>query len=89
MFCKILSTYRKSCGYSQDEIAKYLHITRQAYSLYETGKCEPNIDTLRRLCILFDCTADELLEIDTPLARKSVQISDSFNNSTNISVKIK
>lgn len=80
---------RKSCGYSQDMVASYLNISRQAYSHYEVGIREPSIDTLRRLCILFDCTSDELLEIDTPLARKSVQISDSFNNSTNISLKIK
>lgn len=88
MFKNQLKFYRKSLGLSQQQIAKQLCITQQAYGYYENGTREPSLDTLRRLCIIFDCTADELLEIDTPSERKKVVINHSFNNSKDISLKI-
>lgn len=60
----------------------------ETYSIYENDKREPSIDTLRNLCLIFECSADELLEIDTPAQRKKVTISHSFNHSKNINVKL-
>ena len=37
---------RKQKGVSQAVVAEYLGITKQAYSLYETGKRDPDIDSL-------------------------------------------
>lgn len=76
-------------GYTQQQVADYLCISQRTYAHYETGKHEPNIDTIKKLCILFNCTSDELLEIDTEKDRQKVQINNSFNNSKNIKVKIK
>ena len=88
MFCEQLRFFRKTIGYSQDKISVLLGITQQAYAHYENGTREPNIDTIKKLCIIFDCTADELLELETPTQRKKVQINNSFNNSKNINVKL-
>ena len=40
---------RKQKGVSQAVVAEYLGITKQAYSLYETGKREPDFDSLLKL----------------------------------------
>ena len=80
--------FRKSLGLNQTELAQKLSLTQEAISKYEKNLREPDIETLKRLCIIFDCTADELLEIDTPLERKKVVINHSFNNSKDISLKI-
>ena len=88
MFCEQLKFFRKAIGYSQDKISVLLGITQQAYAHYENGTREPNLDTIKKLCIIFDCTADELLELETPTQRKKVQINNSFNNSKNINLKL-
>lgn len=88
MFKNQLKFYRKQLGLNQQQIADKIGVTRQCYAHYEQGIREPNLDILKRLCIIFDCTADELLEIDTPLERKKVVINHSFNNSKDISLKI-
>ena len=80
--------YRKSLGFTQQEVAERLNISRQGYLYYEKGTREPNIETIKKLCIIFDCTADELLELETPSQRKKVTINHSFNNSRNINVKL-
>lgn len=79
---------RKSMGLTQQQVADKLNITRQGYLYYEKGTREPNVDTIKKLCLIFDCTADELLEIDTPAERKKVMINNSFNNSKNINLKM-
>lgn len=83
-----LKFYRNALKLTQTEIAKKLSISRQAYQHYEIGDREPNIETIKKLCCIFDCTADELLEIDTPAERKKVMINNSFNNSKNINLKL-
>lgn len=88
MFKNQLKFYRKAIGLNQESVANKLGITRQAYSNYEQGIREPSIEQIKQLCIIFDCTADELLEIDTPSERKKVVINHSFNNSKDISLKI-
>ena len=42
----ILYSLRTQKGYSQDELAEIVHVTRQAVSRWETGDTIPNIDTL-------------------------------------------
>ena len=89
MFKNQLKYYRKLAGLSQLQIANKLCTTQQAYSYYENGTREPNIDIIRKLCIIFNISADELLEIETKEDRAKIQINNSFNNSSNINVKIK
>ena len=88
MFKNQLKYFRKSIGLTQQKIADSLCITQRTYAHYETGKHEPSIEIIKKLCVLFNCTADELLEIDTPGERAKVQINNSLNGN-NINVKIK
>ena len=89
MFKNQLKFYRNQMGYTQQQVADYLCIWQRTYAHYEAGKHDPNVDTIIKLCILFNCTTDEMLEMDTQKEREKVQINNSFNNSKNIKVKIK
>ena len=57
----ILYTLRTQKGYSQDELAEQVHVTRQAVSRWETGETTPNIDTLKLLSKCFDVSINTLL----------------------------
>ena len=46
---------------SQQEVAKVLNITRQAYSRYERGEREANYETLDCLAHFYDVSIDYLL----------------------------
>lgn len=61
-----LQRLRKSRGYSQQQIADELGISRQTYSNYELGKREANYETLRRLADYFHVSVDSLLGTPAP-----------------------
>lgn len=56
-----LQKYRKSLGYTQDRLSRYLNISRQAYSNYELGKRDPDLDLLMKLCKLYKVSLDQLV----------------------------
>lgn len=64
MLSNQIKFYRKCFNYTQSQLAEKLHISRQALAHYENGDREPSVDTIKKLCIIFDITADELLEIN-------------------------
>ena len=43
---KNLKTIRLKAGYTQSDLAQALHVTRQTVSSWETGRSEPDIETL-------------------------------------------
>ena len=56
-----LKKYRKMRYLSQEELAEVLGVSRQSISLWETGKTQPNVDTLSKLAIILGVTVDTLL----------------------------
>lgn len=52
---------RKKKGVTQAEVAKYLNITHQAYSLYEKNKNQMNYETLCLLADYYGISTDYLL----------------------------
>ena len=57
-----LKILRKENNLTQEELAKYLNITRTAYSYYENGTFEPSINTLIKLSKIFNCSVDYIIE---------------------------
>ena len=57
-----LKELRKTHKINQDELAKYLNISRQAYSHYEIGARQPSPETLKKLADYFNVSVDYLLE---------------------------
>lgn len=56
-----LIVLRKEFGKTQQDLADYLGISRQAYSNYESGRREPDYETLLKLGEYFNCSVDYLL----------------------------
>ena len=60
-FSERIKQLRKAKGASQAQVAEYLGVTKQAYSLYETGKREPPFATLLKIAEYFGTDTDTLL----------------------------
>ena len=61
--------------YSQKFVSNYIHIARQTYSLYETGRRLPDMKTVCDLADLYHISIDLLLYTD--LSVDMEQISDA------------
>ena len=57
---KILNM-RKARGWSQEELAERVGVTRQAVSRWESGSAKPDADKIVAICDLFGVSADYLL----------------------------
>lgn len=64
MFAEKLVEARKNAGLSQEELAEKLYVTRQAISRWETGKTEPDLQTVTRLCGILQVKADYFIASD-------------------------
>ena len=60
-FPQKLQELRKQSGWTQDELAKRLYVSRTAVSKWESGRGYPNVDSLKDIAKLFSVTVDELL----------------------------
>ncbi len=58
---KNLRSFRKKHNYTQMQLSKKLNISRQAYSNYETGQRDPDIDTLVRLSHIYHVSLEQLI----------------------------
>ena len=54
-----IKTFRKSAGFTQDELAKRLNTTKQTISRYEKGERKANQDMLFELCDIFGVSIDD------------------------------
>lgn len=59
-----LKLAREKAKLSQEAVAEKLNIARSNISKYENNKLEPNINTIKQFCEIYNITADYLLEID-------------------------
>lgn len=71
-FSKQLRIYRERDGYSQEELAKKIYVTRQSISKWENDHTYPDIHNLIALSTLFDVTLDELIKGDVEKMKQNV-----------------
>ncbi len=60
-FAENLMYYRKKKGLSQEKVAEYLEVSRQAVTKWEANASRPNSDNLMKLAQLFEVEVDTLL----------------------------
>ncbi len=53
----------ETSGISKTEIAKALGVAKPTVSQYCSGRAQPSLATLSKLCSLLDCSADDILNI--------------------------
>ena len=71
-FSERVTALRKQAGWSQEELAQRLDVSRQAVSKWESGQAMPDLDRVVRMSELFGVSTDSLLK-DTPEPDRSVQ----------------
>lgn len=67
---KNMRELRELNKYTQEELSSLIHIARQTYSLYETGKRLPDLKTVIELSNLYHISVDALLYMD--LSQKKI-----------------
>ena len=84
-----IKIYRQKKGYTQEDVANRLHVTRQTISKWETGETIPDIRQCKRLAVLYQMSLDELIDFDINTAeiqemiKKSGEKADEKINWTN------
>lgn len=63
-FNENLKEARIKSGLSQKEVSENIGVAKSTYSLYESGKREPNVDTIKKIASALNVSADTLLGID-------------------------
>lgn len=69
--------YRKDNSLTQDQLAEKLNVTHQAVSSWETGKTQPDIQTLKQLADLFEVSVEDLIYEEKRSPVQTVVNSDS------------
>lgn len=65
MFKENLIMLRNINGFSQEEIAEKVNISRQAYAKWESGATIPDIEKCKRLADIYGVTIDSLITTTT------------------------
>lgn len=66
MLEKKLAKYRRDAGYTQHQLGELLNVSAQAVSKWENDQAEPDLHTLRRLCLIYKIKMDDLFEEEIP-----------------------
>ena len=67
-----IKTFRKSAGFTQDELAKRLNTTKQTISRYEKGERKANQDMLFKLCDIFNVSINDFFPVLSKNAVESI-----------------
>lgn len=57
-----IKTLREDKEMTQKELAQLLNVKQTAVSYWETGKREPDLDTIKAICKIFEVTYNKLLD---------------------------
>ena len=63
---------RNTHGFSQEEIAEKIDISRQAYAKWESGATVPAIEKCKRLADIYGITIDSLIKTETIDGKESI-----------------
>lgn len=74
-----LKEYRNRLGFSQDDLAERLYVSRQTISAWENNKTYPDIHSLLILSELFNVSLDTLVKGDIEIMREEVHQADVSN----------
>lgn len=56
-----IKAYRTKLGQTQAEIASACNVKQNTVSAWETGRTEPDFESLKKMADIFNCSIDELL----------------------------
>ena len=74
-----LKYLREKAGLSQDDLAKMISCAQQTIGSYETGRTQPDFETLYKLATIFNTSVDYLIgytDIKTPYMKAEIEPSE-------------
>ncbi|WP_434565126.1 helix-turn-helix domain-containing protein [Thermoanaerobacterium thermosaccharolyticum] len=74
-----LKQLRNEKNLTQEELAKYIGTTRATLASWETGRREPDMETLRKLSDYFNVTLDWLMG-NTDIRNQAGEITDAVSD---------
>lgn len=77
-FGEKLQMLRKNKGYSQEELADLLGVTRQSVSKWESGSTYPEMDKLLSLCKIFNVSLNDLTNEEVKKEMLQMRDKNSF-----------
>lgn len=78
MIANRLKELRLSKGFTQSDIVKILGCSHNKYASWEQGRTEPDIDSIKELCKIFDTTSDFLLGLEDEYGNKIDSNGDMY-----------
>lgn len=82
-----LQELRKQSGYSQEQVAEMLGLSRQAISKWESGQGKPEIDNIVKLTEIYNVSADYILlgteKVSVPVSEKK-ELSHEYKKAIGI-----
>lgn len=82
-----LQKLRKQSGYSQEQVAEMLGLSRQAISKWESGQGKPEIDNIVKLTEIYNVSADYILlgteKVSVPVPEKK-ELSHEYKKAIGI-----
>ena len=77
---------RKKCGWSQEDLADQLGISRQSVSKWESGMSIPDLEKIVKMSALFGVSTDYLLkdEIEGELPSETMATDDEVLRSVSL-----
>lgn len=69
-FNESLKAIRKDRNLTQKDVARKLNVVESCYANYEQGRTEPSIETIIKLCKIFDVSSDFLLGLENEYGEK-------------------
>ena len=79
-FNERLKEIRKEKGLRQKDLFTILKVSPNCYASWEQGRTQPNITDIKRLCAIFNVTADYLLGIENEYGEKEYTEEFSYSD---------
>lgn len=71
-----LKRIREDRNLTQDDIAREIGISRQSVSKWENGVAKPDLETISKLCIILNCSLEDLVNGEQPTKKKKKVLND-------------
>lgn len=81
-FSDNLQTLRKQRGWTQEQLAELLQVSRQAVTKWESGQSSPDLERIMQICHLFQCDLNTLVQGTVPTQESTAPEPNSHTFTT-------
>ncbi|MGO4708959.1 helix-turn-helix transcriptional regulator [Chryseobacterium sp. 2TAF14] len=81
---KRIRTYREERGFSQEELAEKLHISRSTYQRIENGETNSWINHIEKICTSLNVELDDILKPEEGYTQINKENTSNENSSNNM-----